>query len=303
MSSTSGLGTTSITLQFDLARNIDGAAEDVQTAINAASGLLPKTLPSPPTFKKTNPADRAILIYAVSSDAMPIQDIDQYAYNVLAESLSRVNGVVAGQHRRPADAGDARAGRPDALASRGISLEDVRTALVNATTDLPKGNLEGKHQEFTLDTNDQLFDAEAFRHIIAAYRNGAPVQIKDIGEVINSSQSARTGAWFDGKRIELLLIERQPGANTIKVVDEIKAMMPELEASIPPSVHVDLVSDRRQNIRDFGRRCRADAGDHDRSGRAGDLRVPAQGVGDDHSQRDGAAGPGRDSRRHVHRRL
>ena len=139
---------------------------------------------------------------------------------------------------------------PDALASRGISLADVRTALVNATINLPKGNLEGGRQQFTLDTNDQLFDAEAFRHIIAAYRNGAPVQIKDIGEVINSSQSARTGAWFNGKRSELLMIERQPGANTIKVVDRIEAMMPELEASIPPSVHVDLVSDRSRNIRD-----------------------------------------------------
>ena len=250
MSSTSGLGTTLITLQFDLARNIDGAAEDVQTAINAASGLLPKTLPSPPTFKKTNPADRAILIFAVSSNAMPIQDLDQYAYNVIAESLSRVNGVsqvnIAGE-QIPAVHVQV---NPDALASRGISLEDVRTALVNATTDLPKGNLEGKRQEFTLDTNDQLFDASAFRNIIAAYRNGAPVQIKDVGDVINSSQSARTGAWFDGERIELLLVEREPGANTIKVVDEIKAMMPALEASIPRSVHVDLVSDRSTNIRD-----------------------------------------------------
>jgi hydrophobe/amphiphile efflux-1 (HAE1) family protein len=250
MTSTSGLGSTSITLQFDLARNIDGAAEDVQTAINAAGGVLPKTMPSPPTFKKTNPADRAILIYAVSSDAMPIQDIDQYAYNVLAESLSRVNGVsevrIAGE-QIPATHVQV---NPIALAERGMSLENVRTALINATTDLPKGNLEGEYQQYTLDTNDQLFDANAFRHIIAAYRNGAPVQIKDVGDVINSSQSARTGAWYGRKRIELLLIEREPGANTIKVVDEVRAMMPALEASIPPSVHVDLVSDRSINIRD-----------------------------------------------------
>ena len=250
MSSMSGLGSTLITLQFDLARNIDGAAQDVQAAINSASGVLPKNLPSPPAFWKSNPANQAILIYAVSSDAMPIQDTDQYAYNVLAESLSRVDGVaqvyIAGQ-QVPATHVQV---NPDALASRGVSLADVRTALVNATINLPKGNLEGRRQQFTLDTNDQLFDAEAFRHIIAAYRNGAPVQIKDIGEVINSSQSARTGAWFNGKRSELLMIERQPGANTIKVVDRIQAMMPELEASIPPSVHVDLVSDRSQNIRD-----------------------------------------------------
>jgi hydrophobe/amphiphile efflux-1 (HAE1) family protein len=250
MSSTSGLGTTLITLQFDLSRNIDGAAEDVQTAINAASGLLPKSMPSPPTFKKTNPADRAILIYAVSSDAMPVQDLDQYAYNVLAEAISRVNGVsqvnIAGE-QIPAVHVQI---NPDAIASRGISLEDVRNALVSATTDLPKGNLEGHSQEYTVGANDQLFDASAFGHVIAAYRNGAPVEIKDIGNVVDSSVSARTGAWYDTKRIELLLIQREPGANTIKVVDQIKAMMPQLQASIPRSVHVDLVSDRSQNIRD-----------------------------------------------------
>ncbi len=250
MTSSSGLGTTSITLQFDLSRNIDGAAEDVQTAINAASGLLPKNMPSPPTFKKTNPADRAILIYAVSSDAMPIQDIDQYAYNVLAESISRVSGVaqvnIAGE-QIPAVHVQI---NPSAIASRGISLEDVRTALVNATTDLPKGNMEGTTQEFTVGTNDQLFDASSFRNVIVAYRDGAPVRIKDVGNVINSSQYARTGAWYDQKRIELLLIYREQGANTIKVVDDIRAMMPQLEASIPRSVHVDLVSDRSTNIRD-----------------------------------------------------
>ncbi len=250
MTSTSGLGTTMITLQFDLARNIDGAAEDVQTAINAASGLLPKDMPSPPTFKKTNPADRAILIYAVSSDAMPVQDLDQYSYNVLAESISRVDGVsqvnIAGQ-QIPAVHVEV---NPDAIASRGISLEDVRTALINATTDLPKGNLEGSKQEFTLGINDQLFSAKAFSDVIVAYRDGAPVRVKDVGNVIISSQEARTGAWYGQKRIELLLIEREPGANTIKVVDQIKAMMPGLEASLPRSVHVDLVSDRSINIRD-----------------------------------------------------
>ncbi|HKD75009.1 MAG TPA: efflux RND transporter permease subunit, partial [Ktedonobacterales bacterium] len=187
MSSTSGLGSTVITMQFNLNRNIDAAAQDVQAAINAASGLLPKNLPSPPKFRKTNPANRSILIYAVSSDAMPIQDTDQYAYNVLAESLSRIDGVsevnIAGE-QIPAIHVQV---NPDALASRGISLEDVRTALLNATTNSPKGNLEGKQQQYTLATNDQLFTPDSFRHIIAAYRNGAPVQIKDIGDVIASS--------------------------------------------------------------------------------------------------------------------
>ncbi len=248
MSSTSGLGTTSITLQFDLSRDIDGAAGDVQAAINAAGGLLPKNLPAPPTYRKTNPADRAILIYAVTSDAMPIQDVDQYAYNVLAESLSRIPGVsqvdIAGQ-QTPAVHVQV---NPDALAARGIGLDAVRTALVGATTDQPKGNLEGKSQEFALDTNDQLFDANAFRHVIIAYRNGAPVEVKNIGDVVSSSANPRTGAWYGTKRTELLLIRRAAGANTIAVVDQIKATLPRLEASIPGSVHVSLVSDRSLTI-------------------------------------------------------
>src|SRR5579875_3279866 len=249
MTSTSGVGATTITLQFALDRNIDGAAEDVQTAINAAGGLLPKDLPNPPTYKKTNPTDRAVLIYAVYSDALPIYKVDDYAYTVLAQKLSTVSGVsqviVAGQQQYAAHVQV----NPTALAARGISLEDVRNALAAATTNEPKGNLEGKHQSFTLDTNDQLFNANAFRNVIVAYRNGAPVKLQDIGDLIDSSESPRTGAWYNSRRAELLLIERQPGANTLAIVDQIKAMMPQLEASIPPSVHVDLISDRSDTIR------------------------------------------------------
>src|SRR6185437_2126147 len=214
----------------------------------AAGGLLPKNMPTPPTYRKTNPADRSILIYAVTSDAMPISQVDDYAYNVLAESLSRIQGVsqvdIAGQ-QTPAVHVQV---NPDALAARGIGLDAVRTALVAATTDQPKGNLEGTTQQFSIDTNDQLFDANAFRHIIVAYRNGAPVQVKDIGDVVNSSQYPRTGAWYGDKRTELLLIRRAAGANTIQVVNQIKAMMPSLMASIPPTVHVSLVSDRSLTI-------------------------------------------------------
>jgi len=249
MTSTSGLGSTSITLQFELNRNIDGAAGDVQTAINAASGLLPKDLPNPPTYRKTNPAERAILIYAVCSDALPIYRVDDYAYTILAQKLSTVSGVsevdIAGQQQYAVHV----QANPVALASRGIGLEDVRTALNNATLDEPKGNLENKHQQVTIDTNDQLFDAASFRNVIVAYRNGAPVKLSDVAQVIDSSQLPRTGAWFNGKRCELLLIRRQAGANTLAVVDQIKSMMPTLLASFPPSIHVELVSDRSENIR------------------------------------------------------
>ena len=250
MTSTSGLGNTSITLQFDLNRNIDGAAGDVQTAINAASGLLPKDLPSPPTYKKTNPAERAILIYAVSSDALPIYRVDDYAYTVLAQKLSTISGVsevdIAGQQQYAVHVQV----NPLALAARGIGLEDVRNALSAATLNEPKGNLEGDRQVYTLDTNDQLLNAQSFAQTIIAYRNGAPVKIADVGEVIDSSKLPRTGAWLGRKPIELLLIRRESGANTLAVVDAIKSQLPSLIASIPHSVHVELVSDRSQNIRE-----------------------------------------------------
>ena len=249
MSSTSGLGSTAITLQFDLSRSIDGAASDVQTAINAASGLLPKNLPNPPTYRKTNPADRPVLIYAVHSNAIPLYQLDTYANTVLAQSLSRIAGVgqviIAGQ-QQPAVHVQV---NPEALAARGIGIDQVRTALVHATLDSPKGNLEGPKQEFTLDTNDQLFDASQFRHVILAYQNGAPVEVKDIGDAIDSSVQPRTGAWYGTTPSELLLIERAAGANTIAVVDEVQKMLPQLERSIPRAVHVDLVSDRSSAIR------------------------------------------------------
>ncbi len=252
MTSTSGLGQSSITLQFDLSRNIDGAASDVQTAINAAGGLLPKNLPNPPTYRKTNPADRPILIYAVSSDAIPSYQLDSYANVILAQSLSTITGVgqvlIAGQ-QLPAIIAQV---NPEALAAHGISFAQVEAALTAQTLDLPKGNLEGPHQQFTLQTNDQLFDPGQFRKVVIAYQNGAPLTIGDIGDVVNSSTNPRSGAWLnrDTNRCELLLIERAPGANTLQVVDQVKSIMPRLLKSIPPSVHVTLVSDRSLSIRD-----------------------------------------------------
>jgi hydrophobe/amphiphile efflux-1 (HAE1) family protein len=251
MTSTSGLGQSSITLQFDLSRNIDGAASDVQTAINAANGLLPKNLPNPPTYRKTNPADRPILIYSVTSDAVPSYQLDSYANVILAQSLSTITGVgqvlIAGE-QLPAILVQV---NPEALAARGISTAQVAAAITSQTLDSPKGNLEGPHQQFTLQTNDQLFDPSQFRKVIVAYQNGAPVTLADIGDVMNSSTNPRSGAWVDRdtNRAELLLIERAPGANTVQVVDQIKSVMPQLLKSIPPSVHVRLLSDRSDTIR------------------------------------------------------
>ena len=249
MTSTSGIGSLSVTLQFDLGRNIDGAAQDVLTAINAATGVLPKDLPNPPTYRKTNPADRPVLIYAVYSKAMPIYKVDDYAYTIVAQKLSTVNGVsesrIFGQkpfavHVRI---------NPGALAARGIGLEDVRNALMTTTVNRPKGNLEGARQVFTIDTNDQLFNADSFKNVIVAYHNGAPVRLRDVGEVVDATQNERIGAWYYDTPAEGLAIQRQAGTNIIQVVDTIKSWIPRLEESIPPSVKINLVSDRSLVVR------------------------------------------------------
>jgi hydrophobe/amphiphile efflux-1 (HAE1) family protein len=249
MTSQSGISSAQITLQFDLERSIDAAATDVQQAINAASGVLPPDLPAPPSYKKVNPADRAVLIYAVYSDAMPISRVDDYAYTILAQKLSTVPGVgqvsIFGQQTYAAHIQV----NPGELATRGIGLEDVRTAVANTTLDRPKGTLEGENQTFTLDTNDQLTRAAQYNDVIIAYRNGAPVRIKDVGQSIDSTQYARTGAWFAGRPTEGVAVQKAPGANVNQLVDTIQAMVPHILRSFPPSIHVDLLSDRSLVVR------------------------------------------------------
>ncbi|MDE2005285.1 MAG: efflux RND transporter permease subunit [Rhodospirillales bacterium] len=244
MTSLSGVGTTTITLQFGLDHNIDAAAQDVQGAINAATGLLPPDLPSPPTYRKVNPANFPVLIYAVHSDAMPVYRIDDYANTVLAERLSTVPGVgevfIFGQKQYAARIQI----NPGLLAARGLGLEDVRAAIAAATVNRPKGAIEGRNRVIALDTNDQLLNAHAYRRLIVAYRNGAPVRIGDLGDVIDSRTNIRLGAWFDNMPAEGVAIQKAPGANTIDLVRRIKALIPRLRAEMPPSVHVDLVSDR-----------------------------------------------------------
>jgi hydrophobe/amphiphile efflux-1 (HAE1) family protein len=249
VTSWSGVGVASITLQFELNRNIDAAAGDVQQAINAASGLLPKDMPTPPTYRKVNPADFAILIYAIHSDALPPYKVDEYATNIIADRLSMepgvgqvfVFGAMPYAARVQID--------PASLAAKGLGLEDVRNALVAASVNRPKGAIEGLDQSIALDTNDQLYDAAEYGNVIIAYKNGAPVRIKDVGEVINSVQNNRLVSWFGAHRAEGIAIQKKPGANTIAVVDRVKALMPKLEQSLPPAVHVELMSDRSETIR------------------------------------------------------
>ena len=249
MTSASAVGYTQITLQFDLNRNIDGAVSDTLSAIQAASAYLPKDLPYPPMIRKVNPADTPILVLGISSDSLPITVVDAYAQNILLQKISQISGVglvgIGGQ-QQPAVRVQV---DPEALAARGINLEDVRTVLGQANVDLPKGQLNSPRQTFTLNTNDQLFQPEKYADLIIAYRNGSPVRIRDIGRAISAGQNELIAGWENNKRAVTLAIQRQPGANVIGTVGRIKAMMPVLQASIPAAVKIDVISDRTQTIR------------------------------------------------------
>ena len=253
MTSINVLGTSTITVQFDLSRNIDAAATDVLEAINAAQGQLPKNLPSQPTFRKVNPADSPIFLASVWSDDLPLTTVDDYAENVLSQQLSQITGVsqvAVGGQQKPAIRVQI---DPARLASMGMTMEDVRQVLTNATVNSPKGSIDGRRQSFTLLANDQLTTPDPYADLIVAYRNGAPVRIRDIGTAVRGPQNRELAAWesADGKprRGVVLVIYKQPGANVISTVEHIRAALPRLELSIPPAIHVQTIVDRTQTIR------------------------------------------------------
>src|SRR6201999_3899884 len=247
--SSSALGFVSMTAQFDLSRTVDSAAVDVLAAINAASPFLPANLPYPPTIRKVNPADTPIILLALTSDTLPLTTVDAYAENILLPKISQISGVgqvgIGGQEK-PAIRVQV---NPQALASRGLSLEDVRTVVSGANVDLAKGTLNSPRQTFTLNTNDQLLKPDEYNNLIVAYRNGSPVRIRDIGRAIEAPENDLLAGWHDKQRAIILSILRVPGANVIQTVDNIKAMLPQLEASIPSGIKVDIASDRTTTIR------------------------------------------------------
>ncbi len=249
LTSVNVLGQSQITLQFDLDRDIDAAAGDVQAAINAASGQLPKNLPSSPTYRKINPSDSPILILAAQSNEVPLINVDDYADVVLSQQLSQISGVaqvlIGGEQKRAVRVQV----DPAKLAAMGLTLEDVRGVLVNATVDAPKGTVDTGRQSFAVYDNDQLTKAAEYDDVILAWRNGAPVRVRDIGRAVDGPENQYLGAWQNGKRGILLIVFKQPGANVIDTVEKIKAALPHLEASIPPSVHVNVIMDRTQTIR------------------------------------------------------
>jgi HAE1 family hydrophobic/amphiphilic exporter-1 len=249
LTSSSALGFVSMTAQFDLNRTVDSAAVDVLAAINAASPYLPTNMPYPPTIRKVNPADTPVLILALTSETLPLTTVDAYAENILLPKISQISGVgqvgIGGQ-QKPAIRVQV---NPQALASRGLSLEDVRNVLSGANVDLPKGTLNSPRQLYTLNTNDQLLKPEAYNDLIIAYRNGAPVRIRDVGQAIEASENNLLAGWHDKDRAIILAIYRVPGANVIATVDSVKALLPQLEASIPPAIKVSIASDRTDTIR------------------------------------------------------
>jgi len=254
MVSTSALGSTQITLTFTLERNIDAAAQDVQAAIAAVQRRLPTDMPAPPSLQKTNPADSPVLYLAFSSETLPLSTVNEYAETLVAQRISMVDGVAQVQvYGSQKYALRARL-NPEALASRGIALDEVRTALSAHNVNLPTGVLDGPKQSMQVVATGQLDSAEAFRDIVVAYRNGAPVRLGEIAEVIDSVQNRRVASWFykngKGSRAIVLAVQRQPGTNTVEVVDRIRALLPQFKQLVPPSVELDILRDSSDAIRE-----------------------------------------------------
>jgi HAE1 family hydrophobic/amphiphilic exporter-1 len=248
MTSSSVLGTAQITIQFDLNRNIDAAAQDIQAAIDAAGGQLPKNLPTPPSYRKVNPADSSILILSVHSDVLPLTTVDDYAENVISQQISRLPGVAQvniGGQQKPAVRVQV---DPAKIAALGIQLEDLASVISTATVDSPKGSINGPNHGFAIYDNDQLLKAAPWNDIVVAYKNGAPVRIRDIGIAVDGPENAQLAAWQNGKAGILLLIYKQPGSNIIDAVKSINALLPHILTSVPPSIKLDRIIDRTTTI-------------------------------------------------------
>jgi HAE1 family hydrophobic/amphiphilic exporter-1 len=260
MTSVSAQGTTSITLQFDLSRNIDSAAQDVQAAINAASAQLPTNLPAAPTIRKVNPADAPIMILSMSSDSLPIATVSDYADNILSQQISRIDGVglvTIGGQQKPAMRIQI---DPHKAASLGLQLDAVRATIASSTVNAPKGSINGPQKSYAVYANDQIMDVSIWKNLVVGYHDGAPIRVKDLGTAVQDVENNQIGAWaFAGNankdptlqngRAVILVIFKQPGANVIQTVNRINRALPALKANIPPSINVSVLADRTQTIR------------------------------------------------------
>jgi multidrug efflux pump len=249
ISSASSLGQTSIQVEFDLGRSLDGATQDVQSAINAAGGQLPKNLPNPPTYEKVNPADAQLMSIAVTSPDLPIAQVDDYVENYLTPRISRITGVgLVDYHGQQKPAVRVQI-NPGVASAMGLSLEEVRAAITTATVNAPKGTLDGPKQSLTLDTTDQIFAASIFNDVIVAYRNGAPVRISDLGKAVDGVEDIREAAWLNGQRAIIIDVHKQPGYNINQTVQLVKDALPDLQRTLPPSISLRILGDRTQTIR------------------------------------------------------
>src|SRR5437588_6403112 len=252
MTSTSTQGFTQITLQFNLSRSLDAAAQDVQSMIAKAGRDLPQSMPYPPSYQKVNPADQPILYLSLSSPTLRLSDVDEYAETLIAQRVSMINGVaqvsVYGAQKYAVHVKL----DPKAMASRQIGMDDVANAIANGNVNQPTGTLYGKNQAYVVQANGQLEKAADYAPLVVAYRNGAPVRLKDLGQIVDGVENDKTASWYydsNGLRRGIILaIQRQPGTNTVEVVDSIKQLMPSFRAVMPPSVSIDTLYDRSVSI-------------------------------------------------------
>ncbi|CAN1213264.1 efflux RND transporter permease subunit [Tumidithrix helvetica PCC 7403] len=250
MNSTSTIGTSQITLQFDLSRNIDGAAQDVQSAISGAARRLPATMPTPPTFRKVNPADQPIFYLSLNSTVLPLSEVNKYAETQLAQRISTIDGVaqvnVMGSQKYAVRV----LVDPQSLSAKGFGIDEVATAIDKGNSNQPTGTLNGTQQNATISTNGQLTNAEDFAKIIVTYRNGSPIQLSEIGQVIDSVENDKLASWFNGKRAIVLSIQKQPGTNTVETVERIRKILPDFRKQIPAAVNMEVLFDRSEPIKE-----------------------------------------------------
>src|SRR5947209_7932585 len=249
MTSSSAQGLTAITIQFSLDRSIDGAAQDVQAAIAKAAPLLPPQMPTPPVYQKVNPADQPVIYLSLSSPTQPLYVVDEYAQTNLGQRISTISGVAQVQVFGSQKYAVRVQVDPRELAARGIGIDEVLGAIAQANVNRPTGILYGQHQAFTVQASGQLTDAAAYRPLIVTYRNGSPVRLEQLGRVIDSVQTDKVASWYNDERAVILAIQRQPGTNTVEVVDSIKKILPSFTAQLPASVNLNILYDRSVSIR------------------------------------------------------
>jgi HAE1 family hydrophobic/amphiphilic exporter-1 len=250
MNSSSSQGSTQITLQFNLSRNLDNAAQDVQSMIAAASRQLPPQMPAPPSYQKVNPADSPIMYLALTSATLPLSTLDEYGETLMAQRISTIPGVAQVQVYGPQKYAVRIQLDPNALATRGIGIDEVSGAVSNANVNLPTGIMYGPSKAFTLQATGQLNEAAAYRSILVSYKNGSPVRLDQIGRVFDSVENDKTAAWFNGDRSISLAIQRQPGTNTVQVADAVRRMLPTFQKQLPPAAQLHMLFDRSVSIKE-----------------------------------------------------